>query len=74
MERRATVLGFGWADATVVQAYTVHDIGSLVEGEIIRRGNLSGGLTWHLTRPPIVDMEVEMDLRRVRCELLWSSP
>ena len=74
MERRAARLGFGWADATVVQAYTVHDIGTLVEDEIIRRGNLSGGLTWHLTRPPIVDMEVEMDLRRVRCERLWSQP
>jgi len=72
MERRTAALGFGWADATVVQAYTVHDIGTLVEDEIIRRGNLSGGLTWHLTRPPIVDMEVEMDLRRVRCERLWS--
>ena len=72
MERRAAALGFGWADATAVQAYTVHDIGALVEDEIIRRGNLSGGLTWHLTRPPIVDMEVEMDLRRVRCERLWS--
>jgi len=72
MERRAAGLGFGWADATVVQAYTVHDIGALVEDEIVRRGNLLGGLTWHLTRPPIVDMEVEMDLRRVRCERLWS--
>ena len=72
MERRTTGLGFDWDDATVVQVYTVHDIGSLVEDEIIRRGNLSGGLTWHLTRPPIVDMEVEMDLRRVRSEILWS--
>lgn len=74
MERRTAALGVGWADATVVQAYTVHDIGALVEDEIIRRGNLSSGLTWHLTRPPIVDMEVEMDLRRVRCERLWPQP
>ena len=73
MERRAAGLGFGWADASVVQAYTVHDIGPLVEHEIIRRGQLSAGLTWHLTRPPIVDMEVEMDLRRVRCERLWAQ-
>jgi hypothetical protein len=72
MERRTAGLGFGWADASVVQAYTVHDIGALVEDEIIRRGKLPNGLTWHLARPPIIDMEVEMDLRRVRCERLWS--
>ncbi|CAN7655354.1 hypothetical protein LJR084_005186 [Variovorax sp. LjRoot84] len=74
MERRTTALGFGWADASAVQAYTVHDIGALAFDEIVRRGELGCGLTWQLTRPPIVDMEVEMDLRRVRCERLWSRP
>jgi hypothetical protein len=74
MERRSAALGFGWVDAGAVQAYTVHDIGALVFDEIVRRGELGCGLTWHLTRPPIVDMEVEMDLRRVRCERLWSRP
>ncbi|CAN7647618.1 MULTISPECIES: 2-amino-5-chloromuconate deaminase CnbZ [unclassified Variovorax] len=74
MERRSAALGFGWADASAVQAYTVHDIGALAFDEIVRRGELGCGLTWQLTRPPIVDMEVEMDLRRVRCERLWSRP
>lgn len=74
MERRSAALGFGWTDASAVQAYTVHDIGALVFDEIVRRGELACGLTWQLTRPPIVDMEVEMDLRRVRCERLWSRP
>ncbi|MEJ7688463.1 MAG: hypothetical protein WKG52_16580 [Variovorax sp.] len=74
MARRAGALGFGWADASAVQAYTVHDIGALVLDEIVRPASLSTGLTWHLARPPIIDMEVELDLRRVHCERLWPRP
>ncbi|SEK92925.1 hypothetical protein SAMN05518845_103519 [Variovorax sp. YR750] len=74
MERRLAVLGFGWRDAAAVQAYTVHDIGALVFDEIVQRGGLTTGLTWHMARPPIVDMEVEMDLRCARRELALSWP
>src|SRR4051812_16534560 len=38
MERRMAALGFSWADATSVQAYTVHDIGALVATEFAVRG------------------------------------
>jgi hypothetical protein len=74
MERRLAVLGFGWREAAAVQAYTVHDIGALVFDEIVQRGALTTGLTWHLARPPIVDMEVEMDLRCARREIALSWP
>lgn len=70
MERRLQALGFGWADAAATQAYTVHDIGALVGPEIAQRGAATGGLTWHFARPPIVDLEYEMDVRRVTSELL----
>ncbi len=69
MERRLQALGFGWRDAFSTQAYTVHDIGALVGPEIVQRGAASAGLTWHLARPPIVDLEYEMDVRRVACEI-----
>jgi len=65
MERRLAGLGFAWGDATCTQAYTVHDIGPLVRDELLARGAARSGLTWHLSRPPIVDIEFEMDVRRV---------
>ncbi|HET8522168.1 MAG TPA: hypothetical protein VFL82_02980 [Thermomicrobiales bacterium] len=63
MERRLTALGFGWSDALSTQAYTVHDIGSLIETEIASKGAMAGGLTWHFCRPPVVNIEYEMDVR-----------
>ena len=68
MARRMQALGHGWADALASQAYTVHDIGALVGPEVVQHGAAAAGLTWHFTRPPIVDLEVEMDARRVFCE------
>jgi hypothetical protein len=63
MERRLAALGFSWKDALSTQAYSVHDIGPLVEAEIVRRGAGAGGLEWHFARPPIVGLDYEMDVR-----------
>ena len=38
MERRLGLLGFGWADTTATQVYTVHDLHPFLAGEIVRRG------------------------------------
>lgn len=65
MERRLGAFGFGWRDTTAVQIYTVHDFHSAVVSEIARRGAASGGLTWHVCRPPVIDLEYEMDCRGV---------
>jgi len=70
MERRLAALGFGWKDAMSTQAYTVRDIGPLVEAEIVRRGAANGGLEWHFARPPIVDLDYEMDVRGAAREIV----
>jgi hypothetical protein len=70
MERRLAALGFGWRDAVSTQAYTVHDIGALVGAELARRGAMSGGLEWHFCRPPVVNLEFEMDVRGAAREML----
>ena len=72
MERRLAALGHSWRDAAATQAYTVHDIGPLMAEELVQRGAASNGITWHYTRPPIVDLEYEMDVRRVARELLLA--
>lgn len=68
MERRMGALGFGWADTTAAQLYTVHNIHPFLADEIVRRGAARSGLTWHYNRPPVVDLEYEMDCRGVSVE------
>jgi hypothetical protein len=63
MESRLNALGFRWEDAVSTQAYTVHDIGWLVGEEIARKSAAPGGLSWHFSRPPVVNIEYEMDVR-----------
>jgi hypothetical protein len=70
MEARLAALGFGWQDAVSTQAYTVHDIGSLVEDEIVIKGAATGGLEWHFCRPPVVNIEYEMDVRGAAREIV----
>jgi hypothetical protein len=65
MERRLGLLGFTWADTTATQVYTVHDLHPFLAGEIVRRGAASYGLTWHYARPPVRDLEYEMDCRAI---------
>jgi hypothetical protein len=68
MERRLAALGFEWRDTTAVQAYTVHDPHPFIADEIAARGAASRGLTWHYARPPVIDIEYEMDCRSVEVE------
>jgi hypothetical protein len=68
MEERLGAFGYGWKDATAVQAYTVHDFHPVAVDELVRRGAMRSGLTWHFARPPVVDLEFEMDCRRVARE------
>jgi len=68
MESRLGAFGFGWKDTTAVQAYTVHDFHPVMSEELVRRGAARSGLIWHFARPPVVDLEYEMDCRRVTRE------
>jgi len=70
MERRLAEFGFGWNDTTAAQAYTVHDFQPVMVDELVRRGATRSGLTWHFARPPVIDLEYEMDCRRVLREVV----
>ena len=65
MERRLALLGFGWAETTAAQVYTVHDLHPFLADEIVRRGAVRAGLTWHYARPPVQHLEYEMDCRAI---------
>ena len=68
METRLGIFGFRWKDTTAVQAYSVHDFHPVISDELVRRGATRSGLTWHFARPPVIDLEYEMDCRRVTRE------
>jgi hypothetical protein len=70
MERRMQGLGFGWGDVTATQIYTVYDIHPLLADEIVRRGAMPAGLTWHYARPPVEGLDFEMDVRGLGRELV----
>lgn len=70
MERRLDALGTGWPDVTATQIYTIHNIYPFLANEIIARGAAPAGVTWHLDRPPVVDLEYEMDCRGLLEELV----
>ncbi len=62
MEQRLRSLGFEWSVANCVHAYTIHDIGWLVADDFVKPGLVPHGLTWVYSRPPVVDIEFEMDV------------
>jgi hypothetical protein len=70
MEARMAALGAGWAQTTATQAYTVHDIHPHLAAEIVARGGARHGITWHYCRPPVVNLEYEMDCRGVHSEVV----
>ena len=70
MERRQEALGVGWGSVTATQVYTVHDIYPFLASEIVARGATPAGVIWHFDRPPVVELEYEMDCRGVFEELI----
>lgn len=68
MERRMAALGFGWADTTGAQVYTVHDITPILADGLVARGAGRHGVTWQFCRPPVVNLEFEMDCRGIHLE------
>lgn len=72
MAQRLKGVGCEWNDVTTVDVYTVHPICGMLADEIIHpiSGAAQHGVVWHYTRPPIVTIEYEMDVRGVHRELV----
>lgn len=70
MERRMKLLGVGWNDAVTTQIYTVQNVGHLIGELLASRGAAAGGVVWNYMRPPVVDLEFEMDVRGAGREIV----
>ncbi|MBX3412442.1 MAG: hypothetical protein KF708_07130 [Pirellulales bacterium] len=72
MENRLRGLGADWSLSTTVNVYTVHAIEPLLPRVLLGRMDTAGarGVQWCYSRPPVEEIEYEMDLRGVRTELV----
>jgi len=70
MEERLTGLGVHWSQVTCVNVYTIHPMDAPLRDLVLRRLGPAArcGLCWHVTRPPVLEIEFEMDLRGVLSE------
>ncbi len=68
MRARTAALGGNWAALTAAQVYTAHDIHPMLASHFAAEGLTAIGLTWHVCAPPILELEFEMDVRRVATE------
>lgn len=71
MEARLCGLGAVWPRVNAIDVYTVHSMDKLLPRCVLNRVGPAAahGIRWHYTRPPIEEIEYEMDLRGVRTEL-----
>ncbi len=72
METRLRQLGVSWSEVTRTNVYTIHSSDPLASTMIQPRIKAAGihGVTWHYSRPPIREIEFEMDVRGVRREVI----
>lgn len=71
METRLRGLGADWPQVSTVNVYTAHSLTPLLPEIILGRigpANMHGA-TWHFSRPPIAEIEYEMDVRGTRTDL-----
>jgi hypothetical protein len=71
MALRLQALGAHWDDVSVVSIYTAFDVFPWLRDEMLATigGARAHGVRWHYTRPPIVGLEYEMDVRGVSSEI-----
>jgi len=68
MEARLKGLGVSWSMVNTVDVYTAHSLTPLLPEIVLGRIGAASihGALWHYTRPPIEEIEYEMDLRGTR--------
>ena len=70
MQRRREALGVGDRALSVLQVYSVHEVQEALDAIVLPRFELRAGANLIDARPPVVDLEFEMDCRSVTVELL----
>ncbi len=71
MESRLRGLEVNWPAVSTINVYTAHSLTPLLPDILLRRVGAAAihGAHWHFSRPPVEEIEFEMDVRGVRTEL-----
>jgi hypothetical protein len=72
---RLEEIGASWSDATAIQLYGIDDVqAELVDRALSRTGQAAvHGIHWFPSRPPIVGLKLEIDVRSAGLELVVGS-
>lgn len=70
MRERVAALGCDWKEVTAAQIYSVHDLRPVLEEAFAKAGMSQLGVSCFPGWPPVVDADIEFDVRRVRTELV----
>jgi len=72
MQARLQGLGVAWADVTTIDIYTAQPLESFLADAVLTPAGPAAihGVRWFPSRPPVIGLEYEMDLRGVGREIL----
>ena len=70
MKARCAGLGADWSRLTAAQVYSVENFHGLLKSHFTPAGLTALGLSWSICKPPIIELEFEMDVRSVCRELV----
>jgi hypothetical protein len=72
MEQRLRGLGADWTQVTTMNVYTIHSLDRILPDVVLFRARTAArhGIHWYYTRPPVFEIEFEMDMRGVACEIV----
>jgi hypothetical protein len=68
-------MNLGWNEASAVNLYTVHDLHSLFASDLLPTLGAAAhrGIRWHYARPPVIELELEIDGYAARQELVLAA-
>lgn len=74
MQASLAALETDWSAVTTLNLYTEHDLHAFLPTEILAAMGPAAahGIHWYYSRPPVIGLEVEADVRAIRQEL-WLS-
>jgi len=75
LEAHLSEMKLKWEMATTINVYTVFDVHPLLAPLLLPRLGAAShaGVTWHYARPPVSGLDLEVDARAVRSELVLAS-
>ena len=72
MQLRMEGLSLSWAEVTAIDIYTVHPIDTILPNVILKSVDKAAihGVRWYYSRPPIIGLEFEMDMRGITTDIV----